>query len=291
VAIATPEIASLVGALDDAAFTDGSPVSAYVQRTIAMSANRLRSKGHPLISWAWDIDNAGGAETVGGMFTWGVPKWIQILPGPVPVFKKPGLEFADAKLVAKITGTDEMYFQIATSRHPYDPAARTGDANVITVTGDGSPAFDLHGLDVTDGLRIAYGNMDTISVYCRGAPTTTAMVTGTYGSPASGTLDQSGDWVQRDHIVDASATWNVSGNTPATGGHAIYFENSAGVKIGPPRTIIKPDARTTHIYFWPELTTEEQRLFNEATYSIVKLPEIQMAGLTIHCADRGAVLP
>jgi hypothetical protein len=286
------EIASLLGALDSAVIADGAPASAHVLRTVAMNGNRLRSKGHPLMTLAWDADESA-TEVKGGLFWIAPPFWVQACPGPVPVSKKPGLVKGDARIVAKVLDSHRVLFQLSTVQHPYSDRGQAGDDNMVTCTGDGDNDYDVYSLDVSEGLRLDYGPAETLTLWMRGDPSTTLMDTGTYGTPNTGTLNQAGDYVSIDQMNDASAAWNTSGNTPDKGGHAIIWKDGAGNILVSHRMIVAVDA-ATRLSFWPQISEAERRLITRnagagASYDIVKLPEVRLGAVTVVAADRGQV--
>jgi hypothetical protein len=87
-----PEIATAYGGLDDAAFTDGAPLSAATLRELARNTNRLAARGGLL--WRW-VDTVGDASV-------SLSKFYSVILGPMdltymvpqailPIRKKPGI--------------------------------------------------------------------------------------------------------------------------------------------------------------------------------------------------------
>lgn len=296
------EIFSTYGALDSDVFVDsevggtgllGQPYSAYTLRTMAMDHNRLLTKPELLFNLVWPVTThiqaADGetAETFGGI---GVSAWKQIHPS-IPVFKKPGHTLLNFRLTIRLSVRGDtladctLFVQVCTGALPFSSSASTSADNVVAITQNETDGF----VDVSiDNIPMLAGSRDEITIYVSGDITTETPSTGTYGSPASGTLDQAGDFIQDNAIFDGDATWNItnsSNRTLATEGYVLVFTDAAGNELVPPRNIISIQnfnlaATGRLMMFDPPLTPSELVLVQSTqTYSIFAVPNFWIANL------------
>lgn len=301
------------GALDSDAFTDvqhgggpeilGASYSSHLLRTMGMDHNRLMTKPELLFNLVWPVathitgnDGSTVAETFGGV---AVSAWREIHPR-IPVFKKHGHTLLNFRMTIRLSVRDNaatdasIQVQVCTGATPFNPAARAGGAapNVIDITQNQNDGFVDN--DISD-IRMLDGSRDEIRVYAAGEVTTTAPSTGTYGSPASGTLNQSGDAIFENAIVDASATWNVTNatnRTLATEGYVIVFTDLSARALVSPRKITAIDYGSVGgtgriMSFEPWLSPSELVLVRGTlTYVIFAIPEFWIGNLMGYSAAR-----
>jgi len=282
----TPEIATLFGALDDDGLIDGAPASAHTLRTLAMTANRLVTKGHVLTNLVWPSDNTV-AEAVGQLRGIAWPWWHHILP-PVPTPKKPGLTTADLEVVATVetrTSDGTVEVQTVTGAAQFRPSAST-TANVLTMTGAGASAFEVFGMD---NIPISRGSMDEVSFLIRGRPTDDTAQAADGGTPSTGTVGRSGaNWFE----PDSGASWTFT--TPSTlanwadTGHYVQFQVS-GVDVAPIAAVINVSQEgNDRCYFYPYFNSDQVRMINGSTYTLKQLPRYQIANLALYANARTA---
>lgn len=310
--IYTYETFSTYGALDSDAFTDsqfsggpeilGAAYSSHLLRTMALDHNRLMTKPELLFNLVWPvathIQSADGqtAETFGGV---GVSDWREIHP-PIPIFKKHGHGLLNFGITIRVSVRDNaatdatIQIQVCTGAEPFNPAAHAGGAlpNVIEITQNQNDGFIDSNVS---GIRMLDGTRDEVRIYFAGEVTSTTPSTGTYGSPASGTLDQTGDEIGNYGIRDADATWNVTDNnnrTLATEGYSLVFTDLGGSALIRPRKITKIAYGSVGgtgrlMYLDPELSDSEVVLVESTrTYSIYALPEFWVSNLMGYSAAR-----
>lgn len=301
------------GALDSDAFTDvqhgggpeilGAAYSSHLLRTMAMDHNRLMTKPELLFNLVWPVtthitggDGTTVAETFGGVT---VANWRPIHP-PIPVFKKHGHNLLNFRFTIRVSVRDNaatdatMQIQVCTGATPFNPAARAGGSapNVTDIVQNQNDGFVDN--NISD-IRMLDGTRDEITVYASGEVTGTAPSTGTYGSPASGTLNQSGDAIFENAILDASATWNVTNatnRTLATEGYALVFTDGAGSAMVSPRKITSIDYGSVggtgrFMSFEPYLSPSELLLVRGTlTYALYAIPEFWICNLMGYSAAR-----
>jgi len=280
----TPEIASLFGALDSSGIIDGGAVNAHMLRVLAMTSNRLVSKGHVLTNVVWPDDNVV-AESVGQLRGIAWPWWHNILP-PIPTPKKPGLTTADLEVVVSITsrvseGTVEV--QTVTGAARYQPGASSA-ANILQMVGSGSSVFEVFGMD---NIPIASGSMDEVSFLLRGIPTGDTAQAADGGTPSTGTVGRVGpNWFE----PTVGASWTFT--TPSTlsnwanTGHYVDFTVSSVAVVPLVSVINVVQAGNDRIYFYPYLNADQQQMINGTTYTIKQLPRYNMANLALYANAR-----
>lgn len=233
--ILLPKITERYGVLATEGVLDGTGPSAAELREIARNANRLLVKSAPVWRSNWRSANvAGESMTYNDLVGWGQPGWIQLTPRK-PVRKKPFANKYHVFTEFWVTAGSRHYLQIETSLHPFDPAARTGSPNVVTI--DGDVADDTWVQDSVHTLTAPVGIEDYYALWLYSESFDALMDEGTYGAPNTGTIDAvnpapaSGG---AGSITSGGASWNTSGTTPASGGHVIHIEDSSGgILIGP----------------------------------------------------------
>src|ERR1043165_7542017 len=112
--ILVPETAAVFGAIDSAGLVNGRPVSAHLLRVMNMSANRLLTMGHPLVTFAYNGQDWRG-EASGQLKGLGWPFWVPITPGPITRPKMPGLDKAKVFIRINATAGSRLYIQVHTS--------------------------------------------------------------------------------------------------------------------------------------------------------------------------------
>ena len=285
--IYTRQAASLYGALDSAAasaaLSDGTAASAHVLRELARSSNRLAERGGPLLNLIWDASTDGATAETGGALsgrsTWGW--WSRLVPGPIVCPKKGSLTAATLRVHAVVEGTQSINIQIGTAARPFSPAARPGDDNVITCTGDGGTNIDRF---EKVAIPLGRGALEPITLDIMGDAKTALASEATFGANNSGTVDFAGTHV----ITDASSSWNVA---PAAsrldyqGRHCIAFFHtvSSSLITYPRRVVYVQDG--DNLVISPPLTAAETQLCTGANYEIRELPTWRIASIAIYTED------
>ncbi|MEQ8278322.1 MAG: hypothetical protein RMA76_38120 [Deltaproteobacteria bacterium] len=269
--IRTPEIASLFGALESGAFTDGNPMSAHLLRVMTMQRNRLITKPQVLFNLIWPTYDT--SEVNGGAYAGFAPLvWTRITL-PITVEKFPGHTRANVRLSGVFSSGHEMLFQVATRAVPFRANARSSDDNVISVTGTGSTQ-DLS----IDGVQMIPGTREYFELWVRGFATAQAGATGTFGSPNSGDLEAMG----ADYVQDAdSLTWFATGSGSlswAEGGHYVEITDGSGNVVVPGREIVAVLTQGIGsggqlVVGRPYSPSEVTRGLVAGNYAIYKLPE------------------
>jgi len=241
--ILTPERSTTLGGIDSAAIADGLAPSAHLLRELARNANRLISRSELVARFSFDSGGIAG-ESMGAddLHGWGrIDRWQPITP-LVPIERMPWLVQYRALVETYLEADATIYLQVETMDHAFDPAAGPSSPNVITVAAGVSDDW------VADVLTLAVSQRrsDHVRLWAR-SEDLGAMDTGTYGSPASGTLDGltsftagPGLWT----VQDSTATWNSGGSTPTNGGHLVRLIDAFG-NIVVPYTQIRANTGTT----------------------------------------------
>lgn len=277
------EVASRYGALNSDTFTDGEALSAHVLRALAMSGNRLATKGHPLFNLVWptravnsDLDpHTGGAADGGGFAGIAWPQWVKLLH-PLPVPKKPMLNKAEIRIRARVTNGETILLQFATVARPFNAAIALDAPNVLALVGTGAMEdYDL------DGVPISEGGFENFEIYVRASPS--AMIlgdTGIYGAPNAGTFDG----VTAIYALLSVATWNPStgaGDAWDEGGHFVEFTDASGVRVTSRMITSVTPILAAHAIHYPALSVEELQQVNAAGrhYRILRLPRFNFANI------------
>lgn len=270
-----PEIAARFGSLDDEAFVSGEPVSAHVLREMVRQGNYLASRGGFMFRWV------GRNTTVteqGRAISYAPPFWRHLLNSPAfPVTKPYGITSLRTRLRLIVSSGQLIQLFVGTHLNPSPHGAEL--SALTTVTGTGS----MQVVDVTTPCRV--GPDEQLSFYVRALtdPTTDPlMVTATYGSPNTGVADRVYNTV--DLFTRVGSTWNTAGNTVDIGGHYVYFTNATG---GTPRhgpAEVRGVNSATQLTFYPP--APDVRLIHGATFSIRKLPNVQVLSVATYGIDR-----
>lgn len=176
-ALNDPDIGALFGALDSAAFGDGTAFNAHHLRALARSAHRLLTKPQQVACLVWPLNaGVGDGETpiaYHGLSVAVPPEWTRIL-APIPISKRPGLTRADIRVTAQVTDTFDVLLQFATRERPFNPLASPTDPNVMVLAGDGT--LTHYALSNAASVRMARGDAEDLEVYAR-APAGTSIAT------------------------------------------------------------------------------------------------------------------
>lgn len=279
--ILVPEIPSLYGALDSAAFADGEPSDAALLRPIVTGSNRAACIGAPIVQYIFDASSDLG-ESSGRCLFWGLPYWFQIAPGPIRRVKMPGLTKGKVFVNFTLRNGEVCHLQVHTSVMPFDPSRQAGDPNVLTLTGTGSEAW----AELAD-IPIQRGDTDHVTFWLRGVPTATA---GSVANHAGGTGLNTGsiDSAYDSTLNDSSGGWNRSDTQFGwdEGGHAVLI-TSGGNQITRPRQIVGvPNSGQLTVY--PPFEPGDDQRFRNETYSIVELPQGRINNIALYAQDRTA---
>lgn len=281
--IRTPEIAARYGGLDTTSIADGQPASAALLRSIAVNTNRLVTQGEPFLHLIFDSGDHFDPpdDTAGGLQGFGTPYWTMAYPGPLVLPKRPGLNFAEGRIIAKLTEDSVFWLQVGTYASPFRHNAIAGDAGVIEMAGTG----DWETYSISD-IPIDPGAFEQVTLHLRADPLDDAGDTGTYGSPNTGTLE----WLLVDRIKSqTAATWNtdISGNPSwGTGGHWVDIEDPFGRHIVEPKIVVQVFS-SNELLVWPPTEAAQLITFlRGATYTIKKLPEWRVASAVLYTSDR-----
>lgn len=283
--IETPEIASVYGALDSAAFEDGGSYNAHLLRELARSANRLASKGQHLLtlpfterastpSYNGDSDSLPAWTYFEGLRTvCPTTQWVRITPR-IPIPKRAGLRSAAVRVDARVSSDHEVLLQVATRAAPFDINANGSSPNVVTLTGDGDDDVDLYS---GSGIPIHHGAYEHVELYVRGLRTGNLANTTYGGTPnqSSGLINGNGGYVlRRDRvravvdtgtIIGSSASWVVPGWGQA-GAEIVFYDRQGQELARRPVTVMSQDPAFAfqELWFAPPLTESE---FQEAAFT------------------------
>ena len=286
-----PDVASQYGALDSGAVVDGDAAHAHVLSTVSRNVQRLVVRGEPLFVGAWDSStDSGEAVNTGSLTGYAVfGAWSRIIPGPITVDKSPWHSKATLRVVAKIGNGLNAYLQVVT--RGAQPASSTDAPNVLTMAGTG--AFVEYALT---GVDLGPNDTEDLDFLIQGDPTSTGLNTGTYGTPASGTVSSVGiDWFED---VTTPANWNAGTTTPKLtddSRHVVLFtEPVSGALLIPPvspRWVMLKTGSTTKGYtiaFDPEITQAMADQLNglPAAYAIRILNTWRISGISLYAEDR-----
>lgn len=274
----TPEFSSKFGAVDDLAFTDGSPVSAHVLREMARNGNRLISKGDLLFRWVGAEDDGTGESTSAGS-SFAPPFWQYAIPVfPFPVLKRKGITQIRVRVRADIDSGLTLLFYVGTLKNPTPTPLAT--SNILTMAGTGSlAAYTKNDIEVREPAGEVLSFFYKYSV----DPSSDALMnTATYGSPSAGTSSyNTGPFWFSD--TGTPATWNTTTAEVHEGGHYVQFLDSNSVRetfIGEIRGVVS----ATQLLFWPECPNSQ--LIRGAKYQILKLPACKFVSIAVYGVDR-----
>lgn len=217
----TPRFATVAGGLDDVLAADGRPLGALGMAAIERQHNYLTSARDPMFSFAWDA-RPDTDENEGAPKGYAPPFWVPITP-PMMFPKKAGARTMVLYMGAQAPGGTVIWFQVATTRKPFNPAALYGDVGVGRFTGAGTTWVDT---GVGSTPVDAEAPFETVQVYVMGLPIATLGSTGANGTPNTGTIDLC---TTDTNMRDNSAAWNVtgpSGNSWAVG-HSVRVNSPA----------------------------------------------------------------
>jgi hypothetical protein len=284
----SPRVFSRFGALDSAALADGRASDAQVLRTLAMSANRLATRGQPLAQVVFNsIDESEAINSANGWHKgFAPPFWLQITP-TIPIVKKPLIR--SAKLFWRIAAsTGDLGVQVATDASPFNPRARaTLTSNTFGFAGSG---VDPYGevANVHRGIALREGPTENVTFYIRGS-TGADGDTGTYGTPNTGTITKVSG--QRDVLEVEDAEWNIGGWN--TGGHAVIITPATGTSPIEPRWITSVFGENfastdgTKLKIFPALPDDATvEAVVDAEFTIVKIPQWRVYGLSLYAEAR-----
>lgn len=287
-----PEIATIHGALDDAAFTDGAPLSAHVARTLIRNGNRLAARGHLVFRHVAPGAVSPEATVYAGL-AYAPSYWTKALPlvHPFPVEKAQGLTKLRMKIRADITTDAIVDFALCTSaygrRSPFDITS-TGLLNMV---GTGVPAPYTQA-DVA--CRKGDGEELGLYIKAQGHSDDPQLDFTTYGGVASGLATVRGT----DYFFRLGSQWNTSGSNGtaspqnlAEAGHRVaFYTNILGggrllhsaqiVGVGEPTGAGRTDA----LFFWPPVATPSQ--IDQSRFVIYKSPDLQILSVAIYAQDR-----
>lgn len=256
----TPEIASLYGALDSNAFSDGMPVSSHVLRTQVMSTNRLAAKAQHLVCTPYGNSYDLAEFTVNGVYLPVPLEWTQIL-APIPLFKMPGSTRAQVRVRANVSndgGAQTVLMQIATLAAPFDPNASVDAPNVLTIAGSGAVASYGSAID-SPGIPIVKGDFDIATVWVKGNITAEASAL----TPNDSTDAFAVGVVSKDSITVSDATWDQD---VLPSGVYIEFYDTNGQTIARRNisNVYPPGAAGTTLEWTTDLTPSELSLIRQA---------------------------
>lgn len=275
-----PEVAGAWGALDDAAFTDGAPVSSHIFRELIRNGNRAISRGDLMFRWVGRADDDGGEPRPGAGASHVPPYWQSLLPIPAyPVPKMAGLTEMRVRLRADVTSGADVEVAITTNAVP------TLDSNtpVISITGDGTLKAETN-----NSVRVQHGAGEILGFHVRALvdpDSDAAMVTATYGGLNTGTVDNHTQF----SFKDVGTTWNFAPANPATGGHYVYFTDTTNqaIRHGPAEIVgvgANNGGSTDELFFWPPLA--DAQFLTGTTYFIKKLPSMHLASVACYSVER-----
>lgn len=273
--IETPEIASLYGALDSAAFEDGGSYNAHLLREIVRSSNRLAGKGQHLLtlpfperastpSYDGDSDSLPAWSYWDGLRTvCPTTQWVRITPR-IPIPKRPGLRTAAVRVDARVSDDHTVLLQVATRAAPFDPRASSGSANVVELTGDSDEDVDLYS---GSGIPIHHGGYETVELYVRGVRTGDLADTTDGGTPnQSSSLGGYKPFANRVQVAStAGASWVIPG-WGQSGAEIVFYDRQDQELARRPITQVDRENVSSGYYelhFAPPLTEPE---FQEAGF-------------------------
>lgn len=272
-----PEVATEYGGLDDAAFDDGSPVSAHVLREMARNGNRLTGRGDLLAQWnAYAEDGVDGLRSVARMFA--APYWQFLLPIPIlEVEKRSGVDTVLVRLRVLVEAGFSVLFFVGTSLRP--TPANTRSADQVAVAGSAS----IQNVDITVPVRRSRGEL--LSVYVRhvvNTTTDTLMDTATYGTPNTGVIPNTSTR-GFGHFSYPGATWT---NAIPSGGHYVNFSDATGrEQRHVPSKIVAAyiNSPIFELHFHPIISSPEvfQSLVN-ATFTIRRLAAVRVISAAVY---------
>lgn len=272
--IGTPQIASLLGALDSDAVGSGEAFSAHWLRALGRSTNRMLAKPQQLFNLTWP-ERTYGEDFLYPFEGVGALEWTRILP-PIPLGARPGFIAADFWLRMLIPSTYSLEVYIATTRRPWRP----GIMPDATIAGTGAFANTT-----ISSVAIAESGADDAELWVRGVASSTLATTGTYGSPnarssVAGTYSVTAG-VETSILTLSLGTWNTdaaTGNNLASGGHYVRFEDASGNIALPSRTIVSVPTATS-LVLAPGLSAREATIARELdAFRIYRLPTYVLSG-------------
>lgn len=276
-----PEIAARFGALDDEAFTDGSPGDAHVLREMARNGNLLASRSDLIYRAVYDPVASG--EAVGAALSYAPPYWQHLTPTPaIPVRKKYGVRAMRVRIRMLVDADFELAVFVGTEARPTPQGRPITDS--ISVTGTGSVA-------TYDGeIPVREARDEVLSFYYRAIVNPTVdplMVTGTYGAQNTGTVESNTAW----EFTDTASTWVQSGaSQPHLGGHYVFFTDATGnTPLHGPcevRATIPGLIASNTLGIYPPVPNNQ--FLRGSTYAIHKLPGVRLVSIACYGIDRSA---
>lgn len=277
--IATLEQASAFGALDADAIADGTSYSALVARNMGRQANRLLAKRHTLLSLIWPMTSEEAGDYSQYRAEWLASTADELILPPMTIRKKPGIVAADVYLRVYAASGVDVEFRLQTR------AQQQRLQQVLTVVGTGAWAW------ATRELVLDSGELEELHVYARtGNDNGALMDTGTYGSPATGTID-SGDW-----LTSTSYTHHGSGITwdeqLVSAGHVFRILDN-GLVLGDQAITNVVNLSGNHTIYFQGLSVDQwQRISGAAAagrsldYEIRELPWFALAQILVVSKER-----
>jgi hypothetical protein len=266
--IYTPEIASAFGALDSAAVSDGGALTAHVIRAVSRSVNRLLAKPETVLSAVYPT--RGGTLEALAPTGRGYPFWARVESWPI--YSRSDRRSLDVRLMIQATSGDVLQIQLCTSRSPFVAAPLAGDYKTLTATG---------GYDVVewDGLATAGGD-DELTLYIRGALSSTLGNTATYGSPNTGTVQEvtSNPGGIRTSALTA---WNNTSLLATWAWTHVLVILSGSVLLTDPRLIVGVvgNAPEGQLELYPTIPINEADALRRTTYEIRTCPLWRIAAI------------
>lgn len=270
-----PEIPTRFGALDDEAFTDGDEAAASLLREMARSTNLLVSRGDLIYRAAFDPNTS--TEGPGAALSYATPHWQHFTPTPgIPVRKKYGVRSMRVRMRLAVDSGYEIAVFVGTSVRP-SPTGRSITES-IKIGGSGS-------VDVIDAeIPTREARDEVLSIYYRAIVNPSAdplMVTGTFGTLNTGTVESNTAW----EFTDTAAAWNASGGSqPHIGGHYVYFSDASGNTPVHGPAEIRATLSSTQLGFFPPLPNNQ--FLRGSTYWIRKLPAVRLVSFAAYAVDR-----
>lgn len=173
-----PEYATALGGLDDAAFTDGSPLSAHVLRQLIRQSNMNASRSTCVYRYT-------GQKAIGAGVTYVPPFWGFATPqGAVPIRKAPSVRQLRVRIRATVESGRGIWFGVETQDHKF----RWEDTLSVIGTG-GVQAYDM-------SVPVSSSADEWLAVYFRAQldPTTDPVVTSASWSGLSAAAFGDGTW-------------------------------------------------------------------------------------------------
>jgi len=270
----TPEVAAVYGALADAAFADGAPVTAHKVRELVRDGNLLKGRAGMLARWVADQRTSG--ERPGAALAYAPPYWQHAVSSlVVPVGKKHGIRTLRARIRAIVSLDQRVSWFIGATPRPTPRAARISQGEVAIQTGTG----DVDVIDLEFPCQAPPG--ERLSIYMRHLVDPSKdplMDTGTYGTPNTGTVNTVNTPYSFGH--NAAAWSNVH-----TGGHYVLFTTAGGgIRHVPSKIVDTLSGIDLAIY--PHFGSDAERYGTRgSTFTLYKSPSVQLLSVVVYGED------